>query len=1393
MAPAVLDVAANPLELPDPVRLAATFVDMISEGPIDHDQDEALNRILAAEPVTMRRAMVAFFAALRDGFAASEHWRDLAQLQVGAEILAGMNTLLSRRPTFDQDVNPEAALEDARRGSEELRAWPRDIWGSQLTRPEFASVVEALREDPRCAILLVGEAGSGKSAFMAELVDALAADGVAVLAIKADRLPADVRNFDDVASALNMAGPLVGELHSLAAAQPVALLIDQLDAVSDVMDRRSARMQLLLRLISEARGSIENGPPISVIVSSRPFEADHDARFQQLGARQVILNLPSDEQVAALLAEIGIDPTTVPAGLASTLRRPFALKLFVDLVKRGVAVDELLPSQLLQRWLDTVPFDAEMRRSVASLMTDLAAEMVLTETLWRPADRFSLDRGPELQAAEACGLVVRDGTSIGFSHQSWLDDFQARNFVTGIDLAEFAWRGQDSLFPRAAVLRGMQRLRQVELAAYLDTIDRLLGKPQTRRHLQHLVVDMLALSPEPLPREIAWVQRLIGSDLALAKRALSRIVRVWAGWREAVMPWLPQLAGEQEFEWHVASMLVEEGRHAPETVAAFLEKDWAETRYDKSVAFIAERLEVWLPTLAARLNLAVRRQTLDPFAVSHLLDVLRQDGRVAEALEVVETYIRTAEAAHGRLDIYGLEKLGEADSLQFCERLFPWFVEIATSDISPDGSLKDGFSTSNVLEWDWKYEDESGRVIKVLREALRALAERDPQALLELLSPYLAVQVEEVQTVIADALAAAGPPLANRSLAFLLEDTRRLYLGDAHGTGTDGIGRTISGWSAQQLVRAIVPGLEVAQLEMLKNAILAWKPYSEETWSSFSAAEKKLRLPWNEAHRFALLEPLPVEVLGTRLRRRISEWRRTQPVFKSRMNTIGMVRAVGSPMATSAMEKASNDQILRMLNEVDDGVDDPWPERSRRRPYSGGISQLAHAFGAFAKNCPERALIILEKLQPAKHEHAAGAALRELATVAEPGQVAELIHRFAAMGFSSSNWRNDCGWAFQALSGRAGGLADGDIALLESWIVRDKTQIDDEVVRRRLLDERNREQNSRRTREKPEPILFGRGGGSVIVPQKNYTFLEAIALGWLQRDPPNHQAWSDALERHLEEPEDPAIWAHLIRQWGQSLWWIEKAQAERIWRRFLERQPEAFDDPSSVGALWQLHATVPTEVRDAILERWLQGEAPLPQMAGELAAGVFAVEPDDSSIAEFVIKIREEPGPARTGFLFSLAAAWREDSQAIRSRVHEPLLAHAAEATGDEATAVAKALDRRETVPADARTIELLAVVCHNAAVLDEASGRRLAETLQQLLLHPGFDEPVMDLLEAVISRFARSEQKRFGLDTDYVQLAVALQRNEGALRRRAMDVYEHLLDAGAYGAEEAAEAAMRR
>ncbi|MNG16619.1 hypothetical protein D3C84_1005500 [compost metagenome] len=96
----------------------------------------------------------------------------------------------------------------------------------------------------------MGGAGTGKSALLAELYCALKARGQIVLAIKADMLSPDIVNFADLARDLGMSGDIEQELLLLAVEGPVVLIIDQLDAVSEVMDQSSQRMQVLLRLAS---------------------------------------------------------------------------------------------------------------------------------------------------------------------------------------------------------------------------------------------------------------------------------------------------------------------------------------------------------------------------------------------------------------------------------------------------------------------------------------------------------------------------------------------------------------------------------------------------------------------------------------------------------------------------------------------------------------------------------------------------------------------------------------------------------------------------------------------------------------------------------------------------------------------------------------------------------------------------------------------------------------------------------------------------------------------------------------------------------------------------------------------------------------------------------------
>lgn len=327
-------------------------------------------------------------------------------------------------------------------------------------------------------------------------------------------------------------------------------------------------MRLLLRLVKEVQ---DQSLPVHILVSSRPFEAAHDARFQRLRAEEFSLALPSVDQIVELLGDLGIDGGSLSDPLKQTLRRPFALKLFVQLVQRGVQPTDVKSSELLDRWLATADLGPdELRARALALMNKLAEDMLETETLWRPLDQYEAAHQEAIARCEGCGLLVRSGTKIGFNHQSWLDDFQARSFRTGGDLAEYAWPRQDSLFVRATVLRSLERLRLVEFEAYVRAVNALLWTNKTRRHLKHLIADVIGIVRDPDAHEGAWIQTLIQKEPILANRALATISDQWPAWKPFLSRSLGQLMKGDQFHWRAVSLLAAEAKIDPDNVIALI-------------------------------------------------------------------------------------------------------------------------------------------------------------------------------------------------------------------------------------------------------------------------------------------------------------------------------------------------------------------------------------------------------------------------------------------------------------------------------------------------------------------------------------------------------------------------------------------------------------------------------------------------------------------------------------------------------------------------------------------------------------------------------------------------------------------------------------------------------
>jgi hypothetical protein len=1396
LAPALLEVLRRRDADFEADDLARGFLSRFVEPYLrDRSMDDVLGQVFQLEPQRLQQAFAVMATTLRLACLRSKYWREPVEGAVIGEILLRVSDIHERlRPSVPSTVDLAAARKDAHFGSEGLRSWPQTISRFQLARPETEQLRRRILDNPAAATLLIGVAGSGKSALLADLAARLEADGMTVFAVKADQLRPDVANFSDISRDLGLQRPIDETISALAAVEPVVVIIDQLDAVSEVMDRSGGRMRLLLNLTRRLARDGEGGP-VHVLVSSRPFEANYDARFETLEAERFPLALPSYAQVEGLLRELGTDPAVVPASLQETLRRPFLLKLFVQILERGAPTANLLHGELLSAWLASAPLgDGRERRAVLELLQAMAREMTASERLWIPADQFDLMDPDAAHRAEACELIIRNDRQLGFAHQAWLDDFQARGFSTGAALADYALSVQDRLFNRATILRGLERMRVTGGGAYGEALDTLLGDPRTRRHLRHLLVDLIASQPAPEPRETAWVRQLLQADPALARRAVAAIVSHWAGWRDALLPLVRTVLANPDLSRTAAAMAAAEIEHDPASGERLLNRFWSDPARDYEVFDIISRAKLWSPSVRARLTSVFERGDMTPWALAGFLSDLADAERFDDAIDLFTAYLSGTPFQPGsHPTLHDLDKVATAAPRAFAEVALPWFCKVVGAP-AEHVAVRDQYLYSEALPTDWDDAHQDGSVFAALKTALQLTATQEPAAFLSLVARAQGIEVEEVQTVLAEGFAGGAPALADEGLRWLLADRRRFLLGRAHVDDEENVGRMVTDWSTRALLIAAAPHAARELLEEVRDALEAWDGYSAWVWKDDDARLRRERRQWAEEHRTILLDLLPPDLLSARRRRQVAEAVRRQPRLTRHARR--MASFVTSPMSADAMGKATDDEIMGMLDAVPDGSD--RFRRSRRRFRDGSFVEIARAFGDFALEQPARAMdLVRDRFVAGRHEYAAGELLQKVAQkgIAADTEIRGLIHELLGRGFGSESFRRDSAWAFQAIADRQGGLTPSELELVERWLVTDPEAIADRIARANLRQTQDAERNAKREPPKPHALLFGRGlGGLTILPGGNYSFLSTLAVGLLVGDTPDVEGWLGLLERHASRPEEPEVLSALLVRYGPPLFNADRARVQRLFATLWRTTPAAFDRPAE-GFLWTYRELLPDDVRCAMLQRWLQSSDPaLRQLGGEYAMGLALVGERDRG-TEVAALAGGDEAPETQGRAFATAAGWREEGvPELRRTAHDAIVRVAPAAKGLVCEALATALPFRNPLPPDEPTRVFLRSLIVNDDLLRACLGHRLVEALQGLLLEAGFDGLVLDLAER-IAETTLSSGRRMGLmvSAELVSLGVSLQRGPEDQRHRAMALYERLLDSDAYGAHEAARASLQR
>ena len=1329
------------------------------------------------------------------------------------DAIAGLGGQISIEPEMPVDLalpqDLDELAETFREASTPLLTWPTTLGDDRwLPRDELDRLAELIQSQNESTTLLLGPPGSGKSALLARLGQQALELGYSVLGIKADKLEHSVSSPARLAQQLQLPALPDACVRFLATRHRVLVLIDQLDALADLVDLRSERLNVLLGLIKRLHGL----PNVHVVCSCRRFEFSHDSRLATLGRNGPwTLKLPAWEEVCELLGEAGIDAKNWPEQLQESLRVPQYLKVFLQRM-RGTTESQVFMSY--QQMLDDLWEKKVSIQDESELLMDLAEMMGQEESFWLPIAKFE-EREALITGLVSKGILFRpdDGPKVGFQHQTLLEHAQARAFARGYgNLTSHVLARQDGLFVRPTLWSTLSYLREAAPQTYATEMQKL-SQADLRLHVKYLLIEFLGHIQDPTDQEAVWllqwlhnpeyrnktlaaVQGNPGWFERLKNVHLPTVMRLGINEARAVV-WM--LASASHFARADCLRLIErhwldDDANDPLTLDTLRQfPDWDEQALEFACRIVA-RTEVhtnYVMRLAK--SISESRPELAPkFIATHFNAELKKlealddpppeplPEDATEADRIVQQWnYRPKERFNGLLDgstdLYNLPSIAKAAPKAFIDELWPWFLKALEYTLDSPHDIVRRYRASRSLASDLDKESRHDySVLYAIDAAMRELAVADTAAYKSFIESSRDFDALVVQRYFCRSLvdiAASEPELA---VEFLLYDPRRLSLGGHVDEFSD----------TRNLISALAPHVDAQQMERLEQAILTWTEYHPNLPDE-DAGTRFRRRKWDRERRLYLLTAIPFDRLRSETQALARSEETALPEYHEDVCNgvrVGM-ELVSSPMSVEQMSKASDDNVVHLFEELTDATGWNHPRHSSR----GGSIEASGQLAELAKNEPQRAAALLDRFSPGTQDRPAGAIIRGLGDAKYPAaEMYELIIKLNARGFTSSDFRDDAAHALCAIATREDGLSPGAYELLEQWLDSTPPSTD-------------RDQEDDRSGERPQSVLWG-GHGGYTLPHGTYWMIRALTYGYLREQLPQTDRWLAMLEKHVEREEDAYTW-QVVTEELRFLHQCNREAATQFLTRLFERFPTVRDSRFGALLLARLRSFLITDPYVGFLKEMRDSQWSLGAQAfGELAALRYLTDDDvewpESIIAPHVrnLDLQDETTEAiRVGIAFAAAKLWRDSK--CRQKASDLLVQLAEAADGDLAVAVMSVFISNDCLYADDRTRSLLTAVAENPRLLVVASDHFFAEKLEDLV------ESDRDLIYRICQEMVRLrgsdladiQMPFFESASHITNIGLTLQRIGGEYREKGLELFESLLVLGVDDAQNALNELDRR
>ncbi len=856
--------------------------------------------------------------------------------------------------------------------------------GHILKRSQSNEVISLLNDETGPRVIMVsGVAGSGKSGIVRDLLRDLADREVLHLAFRVDQYLECKSPIEFGRALLSTAESPVTVLKGLSPARTAVLIVDQLDAISEISGRNGAAKNAVLRMIDEAR----RYETVRVVLVCRTFDMENDERIKQLrlsnDLEQVniaLLNWTDD--VAPLLAKLPVDAETLDPAQKDLLCLPLNLAVFCEIAASGdtqfASRNDLFEKLLRKKERSIGENRASPGWSLMSPLTRLSEWMSSRQKLDAPASVLdAFHRGLDILTSEH--LVVGSRGTVSFFHESFFDYVFARSFAAGEQsVVELLTSTEQHLFRRTQVRQILESLRQSDYPRYLGELTQILNSSVVRFHIKIALAKWLAAlaAPTSHEREIVLALDDPGQPFEVLVRATIQGTAGWfdvlmeAGWlarqlessveerKRALLWWLGTIAGDRPQE--VASILDDWWRGDDKRGVELL--DWfsymRRQKADRALVDLCARLMASKPSnLFSGTNL--RRELL--------IATWTASEHVEDSSSILKAYFDAWFEYHpgdhpfardevNEIDLHSLSELGKRSPLAL--------LGGSIDALARTFKIIEDRANSGAIDYTFHYRSQgegstgSDRFLQIVRDALRRVARQNPdyaRTFLDRIDPLrgeVAIHLH-LETVVAN-----GRALFDHLIPLLM-------LPEVFEAGWEG-----ARWrSFADAAREALPFLPETDRRVVEDSILAHWPeigfarefaadIRAQTGGSLKSRRFSLHyLEQSGYQQFCILQTIGRDVLGVAARKRLAELSRKFHNRNIEQPSQTRISSIASPIADDRAEHMSDENWLKAIEEHDSdrniNTGDWW---------TGGARQLALVLHSVAKAEPTRFALLLPRI-----------------------------------------------------------------------------------------------------------------------------------------------------------------------------------------------------------------------------------------------------------------------------------------------------------------------------------------------------------------------------------------------------------------------------------------------